>query len=426
MRLNINLKSLTVEELLSMRKKELGEVLEMVGKDVSSRVYDGDMPRRLADVTVLQQDVSSEADESFNSNERFVETMQSAMALLPRFGDEIEVLQSHDETVFVLAAATPDVGTDTSNSNIRLLTGSLDGSSAVWGGTDNRRWQHSSPVLAMTILEPMGWFAVSLQDHSIDIVGETNRTKLAPGHAIVVTALQWVPDLQWLVSGAVDGSIIAWNLCGVISLSEALQIDVPSKQHFGHSEAVRDICWISPRRWVATASFDLTIKLWSTPDAPMDASLVVEPHLTQIGSLAGHQGPVTSLSTIAFDESESALGGRWLLSGSADRSIITWDLDSKEPVSEPRQQHALGVCALEALTRPKWIASGSADATVKIWQLNVVANAIDGQPLQLVKTMRGHSGGVHALACVPRKGWLASGSSDRTVRIWRVEEDLVR
>jgi hypothetical protein len=161
MRLNINLKSLTVEELLSIRKKELGEVLEMVGKDVLSRVHDGDMPRRLVGVTVLQQDVSAEADESFNSNEKFVETMQSVMALLPRFGDEIEVLHPHDETVFALAAAT-SVGTDTSNKAIRLLTGSLDGTSAVWGGTHNRRWQHRSPVLAVAMLEPMGWFAASL------------------------------------------------------------------------------------------------------------------------------------------------------------------------------------------------------------------------------------------------------------------------
>ena len=38
-------------------------------------------------------------------------------------------------------------------------------------------------------------------------------------------------------------------------------------------------------------------------------------------------------------------------------------------------------------------------------------------------TMRGHSGAVHALLWLESKGWLLSGASDSTIRVWRVRTD---
>jgi WD40 repeat protein len=38
-------------------------------------------------------------------------------------------------------------------------------------------------------------------------------------------------------------------------------------------------------------------------------------------------------------------------------------------------------------------------------------------------TMRGHTGAVHALASLDANGWIASGSADNSLRIWRMEEE---
>ena len=61
-----------------------------------------------------------------------------------------------------------------------------------------------------------------------------------------------------------------------------------------------------------------------------------------------------------------------------------------------------------------WIACGLGDNQI------VVCDAETGNT---VATMRGHSGGVHALLWLEAKGWLVSGSADATVRVWRVRAD---
>jgi WD40 repeat protein len=75
------------------------------------------------------------------------------------------------------------------------------------------------------------------------------------------------------------------------------------------------------------------------------------------------------------------------------------------------------------LPEQRWIASSSADTTIKLWQLPArdgVSAAADGA-LRAVQTLRGHTDAVHALAVIPARGWLASGSSDGSVRLWRMD-----
>jgi len=56
-----------------------------------------------------------------------------------------------------------------------------------------------------------------------------------------------------------------------------------------------------------------------------------------------------------------------------------------------------------------WLATGSADRTVRIW------DAATGQERTV---LTGHKGSVRAVAVAPDGSWLATGSADRTVRIW--------
>src|ERR1035441_2559650 len=56
-----------------------------------------------------------------------------------------------------------------------------------------------------------------------------------------------------------------------------------------------------------------------------------------------------------------------------------------------------------------WLASGSRDNTIRIW------DAATGQELFI---LRGHVGGVLAVAVASDGSWLASGGADGTVRTW--------
>ncbi|NCR02206.1 MAG: protein kinase [Microcystis aeruginosa L211-11] len=59
----------------------------------------------------------------------------------------------------------------------------------------------------------------------------------------------------------------------------------------------------------------------------------------------------------------------------------------------------------------RYLASGSIDKTIKIWEVAT------GKEL---RTLTGHSGGVFLVAYSPDGRYLASGSSDKTIKIWEV------
>ena len=60
----------------------------------------------------------------------------------------------------------------------------------------------------------------------------------------------------------------------------------------------------------------------------------------------------------------------------------------------------------------KYLASGSVDKTVKIW---------DAKSGECIRTLDGHSGYVSSVSWSPDGKYLASGSGDDTVKIWGIE-----
>ena len=71
--------------------------------------------------------------------------------------------------------------------------------------------------------------------------------------------------------------------------------------------------------------------------------------------------------------------------------------------------HRNGVRSVAFDGQGKWLASGSSDRTVKVWE------AGSGR---LARTLEGHWGPVTRVAFDGQGKWLASGSYDGTVRLW--------
>ncbi len=155
----------------------------------------------------------------------------------------------------------------------------------------------------------------------------------------------------------------------------------------GHSQNVRGVRFSPDGRWLATASFDGTIKIW--PAEPLSDYL----------SLAGHDQPVCALA-------ESPDGKR-LATGSLDRRAKIWDLDTGRlwktlPVGFP-------VISLAFSPDGSRLATVASDNAAKVWPLNE-----GDQPLLL----RGHTGTVMAVAFSPDDLSIATGSKDCTARVW--------
>ena len=73
--------------------------------------------------------------------------------------------------------------------------------------------------------------------------------------------------------------------------------------------------------------------------------------------------------------------------------------------------HTSSVNSLAFSPDSEWLASGSRDRTIKLWDI------YEGKE---VRTLEGHHGEVRAVTFSPDGQWLASASHDRTLKLWRV------
>lgn len=99
-----------------------------------------------------------------------------------------------------------------------------------------------------------------------------------------------------------------------------------------------------------------------------------------------------------------------LLSGSSDKTIRVWDINTSLVIFDPLRGHGDGVTALCLSPDSRLIASGSHDATVRIW--SVISGKPIGEPLC------NHKGTVSSVAFSPDGTRIVSGSVDHSISIW--------
>ena len=88
--------------------------------------------------------------------------------------------------------------------------------------------------------------------------------------------------------------------------------------------------------------------------------------------------------------------------------MILWRVESGK-LQETIKAHKKEVTSLSFSADGDTLASASGDKTIKLW------NPANGE---LLRSLSDHSAGVTAVTFSPR-GHFASGSKDRTIKIWR-------
>jgi WD40 repeat protein/serine/threonine protein kinase len=76
------------------------------------------------------------------------------------------------------------------------------------------------------------------------------------------------------------------------------------------------------------------------------------------------------------------------------------------------REHTQGVMAVAYSPDGRWVASGSSDTTIKVWE---------AETGRVRLTLKGHLGWVRCLAFSPDGRHLASGAGDKTVKVWDAE-----
>lgn len=227
----------------------------------------------------------------------------------------------------------------------------------------------------------LGEVAYPLEDllrRSHDIIRERWRVK-AIQHGSV-TSLSFSPTGEVIASGHRDGSILLWDLRG----------NLIGEPFVGHSNLVKSsvisIDFNQQGTLLVSSSEGGTVKLWD-----LFGNLIKEDN--------GHH----SVRSVSFNSSQDVIAF-----GLYDGSVRFWQISEKkraEPIEGSR------LCGSPVVFSPR------GDLIACSWQKAVNVFTLSGK---FLFSLKGHTSGITSIAFSPNGDLIATGSSDRTIRVWNL------
>jgi WD40 repeat protein len=237
--------------------------------------------------------------------------------------------------------------------------------------------------------------------------------RIFQGHRSCVWSIKFSPKGDWLASGSVDSTVRIWdkangrpvqqlkqpagityldisadgNFIATASYDGKLRLwKVPEgtlvKEFSGHKGTVWSVCFSPDGKTIASSGEDATIKMWDVQSGNLTRTL---------------RGHALNVWDVKFSPD-----GKMVASGSFDRSIKIWNAQSGELV-KTLADHTEAVVALAFSPDGKKLASTSDDKTIRIWNTN------DWSLLQTM-TVPEHA---QAVAFSPDNKWLLTGGRDK-------------
>ena len=245
-------------------------------------------------------------------------------------------------------------------------------------------------LLGLGVTQLYGYFRYGLfPSNSIVVLVDIfpNGLRLIPnktliGHSDNVVSVNYSPDGQFLASGSYDDTIKIWD---AKTGREIRTI----QGHYGFT----NISYSPDGQFLASGSIiddTDTIKIWDAKTG------------REIRTIQGHS---SFTNTVSYSPD-----GKFLVSGDDDGNIEIWDAERGQRLYS-FQGHSDDVKSVNYSPDGRFFASGSGDDTVKIWEVAT------GKELQ---TFTGHSSSVYSVNYSPDGRFLASGSQDNTIKIWEV------
>lgn len=214
--------------------------------------------------------------------------------------------------------------------------------------------------------------------------------KTLKGHTNYVMCVNFHPNGNLLATGSFDNTARIWNIDSGVCLHRLS----------AHDEMVVSSHFDPKGTQLVTAGFDGFVRVWDV----------------ESGSLL-HNFVVSEKKPVCF--ARWSPNGKYILVGSFDGTWKLLNAKTGQPARTYTGHHFNDYCIFASflLSGGKWIVSGSADKTVCIWDIN---------SKQLIQKLSGHTDVVVAVEAHPTNQIIVSGAldHDKSIRLWKQTTDF--
>ncbi|KAL6714625.1 WD domain protein [Lecanora helva] len=209
---------------------------------------------------------------------------------------------------------------------------------------------HSSYVFSLAFSPKGNMLASGSYDEALFLwdVRTQRLMRSHPAHSDPIGGVDFVQDGTLIVSCSSDGLIRVWDTATGQCLRTLVHED---------NAGVTSACFVPNGKYILAWTLDSSIRLWNYVEGR--CMKTYQGHKNEKFSLAGAHGSYTNK-----EETEKRA---FVVSGSEDGKIFTWDINSKE-ILQTVEGHEGVVLGVDTWDEGGLMASCGVDKTVKIWE----------------------------------------------------------
>lgn len=287
-----------------------------------------------------------------------------------------------------------------------VATGGEDATIKLWdyetGKVERSLKGHSDAVQGITFNGAGTLLASCSTDLSIKLwdMDSYSCVKTMHGHDHMVASVDFLPSNDMLVSCSRDKTMKMWDLTSGYCV----------KTYTGHEAWVRHVSVSPDGTMLATASMDKTVRIWNTRAG--ECIKVLRDHDHVVETIAWSNGNADTVIAKAMAAGSGAEEGKPGRPGHASRpsmALLATARQLLEGTAAELKDEKKG----EESPGGKYLISGSRDRLIKIWHVETG---------QCIKTLDAHDNWVRAAFFHPSGRFVVSAADDKTIRVFDIEK----